>query len=295
MPTMASEDLCLPQQSFAGLGAPHSNLRTARAVILPVPFERTTEWVSGTREGPRAIIEASQYLELYDLELGCELHKIGIHTHAPVRPVMGSTSTMIDRVLQAALPLVRDGKVVAMLGGEHSVSLGTVRGYKERFPSLSVLQLDAHADLRDEYLGDRYGQACVMRRVSEVCPVVQVGTRSLSLNEKVFLDRHHMVPVYAGSGLSDDEVQERVVAGLGNDVYITIDADVFDPSVMPAVGTPEPGGMAWQSVLSLLRAVAQHKNVVGFDVMEYCPREGPSHCAYLLAKLTYKLIGYALG
>lgn len=290
---MATEDLYLPQQSFAGLGAPHSDLQTAAAVILPVPFERTTEWVSGTREGPRAIIEASQYLELYDLELDRELHEIGIHTQAPLRPVISSTREMVDRVLQATRPLVRNGKLVAMLGGEHSLSLGAVRAYKEEFSSLSVLQLDAHADLRDEYLGDRYGQACVMRRVCEVCPIVQVGTRSLSLEEKAFLDRNHMVPFYAASGLSQEELQERVLAALGQDMYITIDADVFDPSIMPAVGTPEPGGMTWQSVLSLLRAVAQHRNVVGFDVMEFCPREGPSHCAYLLAKLTYKLIGYA--
>jgi agmatinase len=291
---MATEDLYLPQQSFAGLGAPHSDLQTAAAIILPVPFERTTEWVSGTREGPRAIIEASQYLELYDLELDRELHEVGIHTLAPLRPVISSTRDMVDRVLQATRPLVCNGKLVAMLGGEHSLSLGAVRAYKEKFSSLSVLQLDAHADLRNEYLGDRYGQACVMRRVSEVCPIVQVGTRSLSLEEKAFLDRNHMVPFYAGLGLSQEKLQERVLAALGQDVYITIDADVFDPSIMPAVGTPEPGGMTWQSALSLLRAVAQHRNVVGFDVMEFCPREGPSHCAYLLAKLTYKLIGYAL-
>lgn len=292
---MASEDFYLHQHSFAGLGPPHSDFRTSRAVILPVPFERTTEWVTGTREGPRAIIEASQYLELYDLDLGRELHHIGIHTHAAVRPLMGSTSGMIDRVLQTARPLVCNGKLVAMLGGEHSVSLGTVRAYKETFPSLSVLQLDAHADLRDEYLGDRYGQACVMRRVSEICPIVQVGIRSLSLEEREFLGRNHMAPFYAASRLPQQEVLEKVLGMLGNDVYITIDADVFDPSIMPAVGTPEPGGMSWESVLSLLKAVAQRKNVVGFDMMEYCPREGPSYCAYLLAKLTYKLIGYTLG
>jgi agmatinase len=181
-----------------------------------------------------------------------------------------------------------------MLGGEHSLSLGAVRAFKETFPELSVLQLDAHADLRHEYLGTKYGQACVMRRIFEFCPIVQVGVRSLSLEEKQFLAQNKLTPFYTPDWQSRLLPVEQIVASLSKDVYVTIDVDVFDPSIMPAVGTPEPGGMQWQEVLNLLRAVASEKQVVGFDLMEFCPQEGPISCASLLAKLTYKLLGYAV-
>ncbi|MCK4402377.1 MAG: agmatinase [Dehalococcoidia bacterium] len=288
------EEVFLPRRVFAGLAPSYFDLEKAKVAILPVPYESTTEWRGGTRHGSQAIIDASQYLELYDLELNREIYKVGIHTLPEVEPVMSSPKDMIDRVYQITRGLIQKEKFVVMLGGEHSLSLGAVQAFKETFSELSVLQLDAHADLRHKYLGTKYSQACVMRRIFELCPIVQVGVRSLSWEEKQFLNQHKMTPFYMSDLASSAVSAKQIAATLSENVYLTIDVDVFDPSIMPAVGTPEPGGMQWQQVLNLLRSVALHKHIVGFDLMEFCPQEGPASCAFLLAKLAYKLIGYAI-
>ena len=288
------EDLLCPGQNFAGLSSPYSDLHTARVVILPVPYDGTTEWHSGAREGPRSIIDASQYLELYDIELDREIYKVGIHTLPSVQPMLNSPKEMIERVYRITGELVKQGKFPVMFGGEHSLSLGMVQALNEKFGSVCVLQLDAHADLRDEYLGTRYSHACVMRRIHELCPIVQVGIRSLSLEEQQFLTRNKMHPFYLTTSSSDLAPPERIVKSLGDNVYISIDLDVFDPSVLPAVGTPEPGGMQWHEVLNLLRCVTRNKCVVGFDLVELCPGDYTDSCAFLVAKLAYKLVGYAL-
>ncbi len=291
---LKKEERFLPPRVFAGLTPPYSDLEKAKVVILPVPYDGTTEWRSGTRDGPQAIIDASQYLELYDLELNREIHEVGIHTLPQVEPVMSSPEDMIERVYQVTKGLMQKGKFVVMLGGEHSLSLGTVKAFKEAFPKLSVLQMDAHADLRDEYLGTKYSQACVMRRISELCPIAQVGIRSLSWEGKQFLTRHKMTPFYMSRLRSDISAIEQIMRSLSQEVYVTIDVDVLDPSIMPAVGTPEPGGMQWQELLDIIKSVALRKHIVGFDLTEFCPGEGPMACAFLLAKLAYKLIGYAM-
>ncbi|OGO59880.1 MAG: agmatinase [Chloroflexi bacterium RBG_19FT_COMBO_47_15] len=287
------EDLFSNPQNFAGLISPYADLSTAKVVILPVPYDSTTEWHSGTREGPQAIINASQYLELYDIELDREIYKVGIHTLPKVEPLLNSPEEMIDRVYHIAGELTRQAKFMVMFGGEHSLSLGIVRALKEKKQDLSVLQLDAHADLRDEYLGTKYSHACVMRRILELCPIVQVGIRSLSWEEQRFLAQNNMHPFFAApsSGLASPE---DITALLSDNVYVSIDLDVFDPSIVPAVGTPEPGGMQWHEVLNLLRTVTLHRRIIGFDVVELCPKEGPASCAFLAAKLAYKLIGYAV-
>ncbi|MFP3880165.1 MAG: agmatinase [Dehalococcoidia bacterium] len=284
----------LSSRAFAGLAPPYSDLEQARTVILPVPYDGTSEWRSGSRHGPQAIIDASQYLELYDLELGREIHKVGICTLPELEPVLSSPLDMIDRVYRVTKGLIRKGKFVVLIGGEHSLSLGTVRAFKDEFPGLSVLQLDAHADLRDEYLGTKYSQACVMRRISELCPISQVGVRSLSQEEKQFLTENDLTPFYMSDFGPEAAPIDQIVDSLTQDVYVTIDVDVLDPSIMSAVGTPEPDGMSWRQVLDLLEPVALHKHVVGFDLVEFCPAEGPSSCAFLLAKLAYKLIGCAV-
>jgi len=284
----------LPQRVFAGLTPPYSNLTQAKTIILPVPYDSTSEWRGGSRHGPQAIIDASQYLELYDLELDREIYKVGICTLPEVEPLLNSPEDMIDRVYQVIKGLVQKEKFVVLLGGEHSLSLGAVRAFKEAFPGLSVLQLDAHADLRDEYLGTKYSQACVMRRIFELCPIYQVGVRSLSWAEKQFLTQNKLTPFYMSDLASNKASIDQIVDSLSEDVYITIDVDVLDPSIMPAVGTPEPDGMSWRQILGIIESVALHKHVVGFDLMEFCPGEGPGSCAFLLAKLAYKLIGYTL-
>ena len=285
------EGIFLPHRGFAGLDPHYSNLQQAKTVILPVPYDSTSEWRGGSRHGPQAIIDASQYLELYDLELDSEIYKVGICTLPEVEPLLGSPQDMIDRVYQVIKSLIQREKFVVLLGGEHSLSLGAVRAFKEIFPRLSVLQLDAHADLRDEYLGTKYSQACVMRRIFELCPISQVGVRSLSWEEKQFLTQNKLTTVYMSDLVSNTTLIDQIVDSLSEDVYVTIDVDVLDPSIMPAVGTPEPDGMSWRQVMDIMEPVALRKHVVGFDLMEFCPGEGPDSCAFLLAKLAYKLIG----
>lgn len=287
-----SEELFLPSRSFAGISPQAMPLNKAKIVVLPVPYDATVEYKSGAREGPQAIIDASQYLELYDHELGLEISEAGIHTLGEVQPSMNGPEFMVKRINKIARDLLTKNKFVVMLGGEHSLTLGMVKALRERYLKLSVLQLDAHTDLRDEYLGTKYGTASVMRRVWEVCPVVPVGIRSFSLEEHRFMQEHGIEPFYAEAS-SNPDFTNKVVSRLSSHVYISIDLDVFDPSIMSAVGTPEPGGLSWQQVLELLREVSRHKRIVGFDIMELCPREGPTSCAYLAAKLAYKLIGYA--
>jgi len=281
----------LPHHVFAGLAPPYSSLKQAKTVILPIPYDSTSEWRSGSRHGPQAIINASQYLELYDLELDSEIYKVGIATLPQIEPLLSSPQDMIDRVYQVTKGLIQQEKFVVLLGGEHSLSLGAVRAFKEVFPRLSVLQLDAHADLRDEYLGTKYSQACVMRRIFEFCPICQVGVRSLSWEEKQFLAQNKLKPFYMSDLVSNTASVAQIADSLNEDVYITIDVDVFDPSLMSAVGTPEPDGMSWRQVLDIIESVALRKHIVGFDLMEFCPGEGPGSCAFLLAKLAYRLIG----
>lgn len=287
-----SEDLFLPPRSFAGIPPQAASLDKAKVVVLPVPYDSTTEYKSGAREGPQAIIDASQFLEWYDAELDCETSEIGIYTFPEVQPFMGGPELMVERVYQIAKGLLDKGKMVVMLGGEHLLTLGMVKAYKEKYPELSVLQLDAHADLRDQYQGTRYSDACVTRRIWEICPIVQVGVRSFSLEEYRFMQEHKIDLFYADVVTAGDFLPP-LLSALSSQVYISIDLDVLDPSIMSAVGTPEPGGLNWRQVLELLKSVARNKKIVGFDLVELCPREGPTSCAFLAAKLAYKLLGYA--
>ena len=280
-----------PRRSFAFPPERYTDFDTAKVVVLPVPYDSTTDWRAGAREGPNAIIDASHFMEPYDHELGREVYAVGIHTLPELQPSMEGPQQTVERVYKVTGELLDKGKFVVMLGGEHSLTVGTVRAYRERYEKLSVLQLDAHADLRDRYEGARYGHACVMRRVIEVCPIVQVGVRSMSREEREFIDQKGLQPFYAGDKPIDDGA---VVSALTDDVYVSIDLDVFDPSVMPAVGTPEPGGMGWHGVLGLLTKVAQQKRIVGFDIVELAPREGPAACAFIAARLAYRLIGLAV-
>lgn len=288
------EGTFLPPRAFAGLATQYSDFQRARAVIVPAPYDGTSEWRSGSRHGPQAIIDASQYLELYDLELDRETYQVGICTLPEIEPCFNTPEDMIDRVYSVIRNVVAGEKLPVMLGGEHSVTLGAVRACSEAYPGVSVLQLDAHADLRNRYLGTRYGQACVMRRILELCPISQVGVRSLSREEKQFITEQGLTTVYMCDLASGADHMKRLIDSLTENVYITIDVDAMDPSIMPAVGTPEPDGMSWRQVLDVLEAVALRRHVVGFDIMEFCPAQGPDACAYLLAKLTYRLIGYAL-
>ncbi len=282
---------------FAGVGPDESPLESSRVVVLPIPYDSTTSFRGGARDGPRAIIEASRHLEDYDPELAREVYRVGIHTLPEMEAHAGGPEAMTERIASAVRPLAGSGRLLAVLGGEHSISVGVVRALREAHDDLSVLYLDAHADLRDEYMGSTYSHACAARRILEACPVVEVGVRSMSLEEADFIRGagRERLRVYrhgeGGRAASWDAAS--VLDGLSEHVYVSIDLDVFDPALMAAVGTPEPGGPGWEAVLGLLRQVCRERKVVGFDVVELCPWAGPPSCAYVAAKLAYKLMGYA--
>ena len=280
--------------NFLALPSELSRLDTAAAVVLPIPYDSTTSYRGGARGGPRAIIEASYNLEDYDPELGMDVSQVGIHTAEAVEPHMGGPEHMVQRVRQAVEEYARQKKLVVTLGGEHSISVGAVGALHEVYPELSVLFLDAHADYRDEYMATRWGHASVARRIHESCPVVLYGTRSMSQDEhQALVD--HAVPYFCWPQSGEPAaVFEKILANLTSHVYVSIDLDVLDPSLMAAVGTPEPGGMDWWHLTGLLRTVAKAKHIVGFDVTELSPDDGPPACAYTAAKLTYKMIAYSL-
>jgi len=275
--------------NFGGLPAQYSVYKNSKVVILPVPYEGTTSYKAGTREGPNAIINASRNLELFDLELRQEICKIGIHTLSEIK-LLKDPERMTQRVCGIAKELLQDDKFIVLLGGEHSLTIGMVYALIEKHPNLSVLQFDAHTDLRDKYQGTKYNHACVMRRISELCPFTQIGIRSMSREEASFLQAKNLEPFNANN-FSIDRIEE-VTSELSQDVYITIDLDVLDPSIMPAVGSPEPGGLYWYDFLSLLWQVIEKKNIVSFDVVELCPISNNIAPDFLAAKLIYKLIGY---
>ena len=283
-----------PCINFLGLLPPYSDLETAKAIILPLPYDGTSEWHTGSRFAPKSIIEVSDYLEFYDMELDREVHKVGIHTAAPVEPHPSSTPETIKSIYNAASALLRKVDFILGIGGEHTISLGLIQAYRERYENLTVLHLDAHADLRDEYNGSCYGQATVMRRVHELCPIVQAGIRSMCLEEKNFIEEKG-IPVFGDiSRLGQTSYIEKMVSRLSEHVYISLDIDILDPGVMPAVGTPEPGGMKWPDLLRLLRLISSKRKVVGADIVELCPQQGPDYCIYMASVLAYKLIGYCI-
>ncbi|NYZ76103.1 agmatinase [Candidatus Micrarchaeota archaeon] len=277
-----------PPYNFPGIEPELSSFEKAKVVVLPVPYDSTTCYRSGTRNGPHAIITASRQMELYDEELGYEPARVGIHTLDELEPSMNSPEETIGRVEKIVAEIIERKKFPLMLGGEHSISLGAVRTLAKTYRNMSVLQLDAHTDLRDEFEGTKFGHTSIMRRISELCDTVQVGIRDMSLEESEFARKKKLKIFYARNQPKPSEVVSR----LKKDVYVSIDLDVFDPSEVPAVGTPQPGGLHWYDVLAILRGVAAKKKVVGFDVVELCPIEGDISSDFLAARLAYKFLAY---
>jgi len=277
--------------NFGGIYPAHS-LSKALFVVVPVPYDLTSTYQSGSRRGPAAIIEASTNMELYDEELKQETYLAGIHTTLPVTIDARGPKNMINIVRKKIHKIASLGKIPVMLGGEHSISLGAVQALKEKYPKLSVLQLDAHADLRGSYQGSAYSHAAVARRISEICPLTQVGIRSMSKEEADFLPQSKVKSYSADFVLEQKEWCEKICKDLKGDVFVTIDLDVFDPSIMPSTGTPEPGGLYWRDVLSLLKSVSYSCKIRGFDVVELAPIPGTIAPDFMAAKLIYRLMGY---
>jgi len=273
--------------AFGALSDNFCRYETAAIAILPVPYDGTSTWMKGASQGPQALLDASAHMELYDIETDSEVFRRGMITMEPVH-CPDDPWQMVTAVYERARPLVADGKFVVGIGGEHSVSVGLVRAVAEKIPDLSVLQLDAHSDTRDTYEGSRYNHACVMSRIGEFCPYVQAGIRSMDAAEMKRLKPDRTF--FAREIVKGSNVVPRIVKALTRDVYITIDLDVFDPSVMPSTGTPEPGGLGWYHLFGLLGPVIKAKNVVGIDVTELLPNPANKAPDFLAAKLIYRIL-----
>ncbi|HDL18993.1 MAG TPA: agmatinase [Bacteroidetes bacterium] len=279
--------------NFLGLEPEYSGLSQSRYCIYTVPFERTTTYGKGTGFGPEAILIASQQVELYDEELNAEPFRSGIATHPGLRfPADKPTETCFAEITDQVVSLLDEDRFVIGLGGEHSVSFSLIRAYRQKYPQLTILQLDAHADLRQSYRGSPLNHACVMARIHEMVPAVGIGIRSLSRQEADLIRRERLPVWFACRMREDAGWEEEALAAVQEPVYVTIDVDFFDPSIMPATGTPEPGGFFWRETLRFLRKLFSAKQVVGFDVMELAPQANFHAADFLTAKLVYKLIGY---
>ena len=279
---------------YGGSDLNYVDFEKAKVVVLPAPYEGTVSYRKGTGNGPSAILEASGNMELLDEELNVETHKIGIHTMAPPDIADLSAQAMIEKVYQIEKDILSAGKFPVLVGGEHSVSIGAVKAAVDSLGEISVLHLDAHYDLRNEYKGSKYSHACVGRRMQEIAPLVQLGMRSASKEEKDFLAVPNNIAksISAYDILNDSLWYKKTLEVLKEKVYVSIDLDALDPSIMPAVGTPEPGGLGWYMILDILRLVAQEKEVVGFDIVELAPLEGDITSDFLASKLIYRFLGY---
>jgi agmatinase len=278
--------------NFLGIPSDFSEFEKSKFVILPVPYEQTTTYQKGTKKGPEAIIHASHEIETFDEELKFEPYRTGICTLKLLEINSVEPTVMLEKVRQATQQLISKEKKVVMLGGEHTISIGVVKAFKEKYPGLSVLQMDAHADLRDSYQENKFSHACVMRRIAEICPFVGIGVRNLSVEEHDFVQENKADIFFSHEMKDNRRWKEQVLEHLGSDVYLTLDLDVLDPSIMPAVGTPEPGGLLWYETLEFLKELIEEKNIVGCDMVELCPIPGMVAPDFLAAKLVYKIIGY---
>ena len=279
--------------SFLGLDSPDSDLGTATAVVLPVPYDATSTWKKGADRGPEAILRASTAVELYDIPTRSEPWRQGIATLPPIHCETGPEE-LAARVEAAVDQHMQSGRLPIVLGGEHSVSIGAIRAAARRFTDLTVLQVDAHADTRERYEGSACNHACVMARAREVASIVQVGIRSVDGAEIPGLDPDRVFWAHDIVADGSDDWIANVSEILTDHVYLTVDLDGFDPSVVPATGTPEPGGLSWHHVERLVQRVAHHRTIVGFDVVELLPHEAHWASDFLAAKLVHRTLAEIL-
>ncbi len=282
---------------YFGLPDNDSKQETSKVVIVPVPYEATTSYGQGTKLGPKAILEASQQVELFDDELWVEPYKIGIHTHDEIimKPELNKSATPFQPLFDCINPIVEFNRFPIVLGGEHSLTLGAVRACIEKYPNLSILQIDAHADLRPSYEGHYYSHACIAYHLYDILPqpnITQVGIRNISYEEATWLESTKPnIKTYWARNQHKWNIHE-MLQSLSNNVYLTIDIDGLDSSIMPTTGTPEPGGILWYQLMEILKLLFSHKNVVAADIVEFAPINNFHAPDFLVAKLLYKIIGY---
>jgi agmatinase len=274
---------------YGGLDNIFTEFEHSRIVVLPVPYDGTSTWIKGADKGPAAILEASANMELYDIETDQEVFKEGIYTADPVTE-KASPEKMTMAVQREVDKLLNHNKFVVTIGGEHSVSIGSILAHAARFDHLTILQIDAHTDLRPEYEGSKFNHACVMARAIEVCPCVHVGIRSMDVIEKPFIINENIF--YAEDIRAGADWMDKAINRLTPNVYLTFDIDGLDPSIMPSTGTPEPGGLLWNETIRFLKKVVEKRNLTGCDVVELCPNKINKAPDFLAAKLIYKILSY---
>lgn len=276
-------------KTYAGIPEEFAKLEQAKIVLIPVPYDGTSTWQKGADKGPQAFLDASENMELYDIETDTEVYQQGVFLADAVTE-NSSPEAMVEAVHEATKKYIKKNKFVTIFGGEHSISIGTIRAFNEMYPNLTVLQLDAHADLRKEYEGSKYNHACAVYEASQTTNLIQVGIRSMDAIEKTVMDEEKTY--FAHEMVEDNTWMDSAIDQMTDNVFITIDLDVFDPSIIPSTGTPEPGGLLWYETLDFLRQIFEEKNVVGFDIVELCPNQDEKSSDFLAAKLYYKMLSY---
>ena len=277
----------MSKKNYAGIPDKYARIDEAKVVLIPVPYDGTSTWQKGADKGPDAFLNASENMELYDIETRSEVYRKGIYLAPPVTED-SSPEKMVEAVYKTTKNYIKQDKFVTLFGGEHSISIGSIRAFNESFEDLTVVQIDAHADLRPEYEGSKCNHACALHEASNTTNLLQIGIRSMDVEENDHMDENQ---VYFAHDLYEDW-QDDAIGQMTPNVFITIDLDAFDPSIMPSTGTPEPGGLFWYETLEFLKMMFKKKNVVGFDIVELCPNENEKSSDFLAAKLYYKMLSY---
>ena len=277
----------MSKKNYAGIPDKYARLDDAKVVLIPIPYDGTSTWGKGADKGPDAFLAASENMELFDIETRTEVYRKGVYLAPPVTED-ASPEKMVESVYKTTKNYLKQDKFVTLFGGEHSVSIGSIRAFNETFEDLTVVQIDAHADLRPSYEGSACNHACAVYEASKTTNLIQVGIRSMDVEELDHMDENQ---VYFAHDLYEDWMDDAIGQMTPN-VFITIDLDAFDPSILPSTGTPEPGGLFWYETLDFLRMIFKKKNVVGFDIVELAPNENEKSSDFLAAKLYYKMLSY---
>lgn len=279
----------MSKKTYAGIPDKYARLDDARVVLIPVPYDGTSTWQKGADKGPEAFLHASENMELFDIETRSEPYRKGVYLAPPVSE-NSSPEKMVEAVHKTTKNYINQGKFVTLFGGEHSISIGSIRAFNECFSDLTVLQIDAHADLRAEYEGSTCNHACAVYEASKHTKLIQVGIRSMDVSELEPMTEDQVY--FAHDMVDDNDWMKDSINQMTENVFITIDLDAFDPSIMPSTGTPEPGGLLWYETTQYLKKIFKKKNVVGFDIVELCPNPSEKSSDFLAAKLYYKMLAY---
>lgn len=279
----------MSKRTYAGIPEKYGRIEDAQVVLIPVPYDGTSTWQKGADKGPEAFLQASENMELFDIETRSEPYRKGVYL-APAVTENSSPEKMVEAVYKTTRNYIKQDKFVTLFGGEHSISIGSIRAFRESFKDLTVLQLDAHTDLRPSFHGSTCNHACAVYEASQTTKLIQVGIRSMDISEMDYLVEDQTY--FAHDIVNDENWMTDSIHQMTENVFITIDLDAFDPSILPSTGTPEPGGLLWYETLDYLKMVFKKKNVVGFDIVELCPRPEEKSSDFLAAKLYYKMLAY---